>query len=219
MNARHRQRRRLHGRGAVRGFTLLELLVAVAILSLLVSVTFGAVRTASRSLDAGLERADATEELRSVADFLRRQLAQLTPLRVPVGDEVRLAFRGDAERLRFIAPAPQHARGPGLLVFELELTQEDGRTGLALSSAPFDPGAGGFTDVETASRMVLAPDLGDAAFDYFGAESDDDRPSWKPGWTASAELYPSLVRLRVAESRRPAEWPELVFAVNGQVAR
>jgi len=194
------------------------LLVAVAILSLLVATTFGAVRTASRSLDAGLQRADATEELRSVADFLRRQLAQLAPIRVPVGDEARLAFRGDAARLRFIAPAPQHARGPGLLVFELELTTDDGRTGLSLSSAPFDPGTAKFEDVETARRVLLAPDLGDAAFDYFGAEFEDDRPSWKPAWVSEAELYPSMVRLRAADSQ-PAGWPELVFAVNGQVPR
>lgn len=218
MKIRTRQRRP-RGPRAARGFTLLEMLVAVAILSLLVAVTFGAVRTASRSLDAGLQRADATEELRSVADFLRRQLAQLTPLRVPVGDEARIAFRGDAERLRFIAPAPQHARGPGLLVFELELTRDAGRTGLALSSAPFDPGSAAFADVETGSRMLLAPDLGAAVFDYFGAEFGDDRPSWKPGWISGAELYPSLVRLRVADSQSAAGWPELVFAVNGQVAR
>lgn len=219
MNFLPQRARHLRGSRDSGGFTLLELLVAVAILSLFVATTFGAVRTASRSLDAGLQRADATEQMRSVADFLRRQLAQLAAMRVPGGDEERIAFHGEAERLRFIAPAPQHAPGAGLLVFELELTKADGRTSLAISSAPFDPGSGAFDHVETASRMLLVPDLGNAAFDYFGAEFEKDPVSWKPAWMADAQRYPAMVRLRAEDSQRPAAWPELVFAVNGQVAR
>ena len=64
-------------RKSSRGFTLVELLVAIMILTLFMTASMGAVRIASRSWAAGQERTDTTEELRGVSDFLRRQFAQL----------------------------------------------------------------------------------------------------------------------------------------------
>jgi general secretion pathway protein J len=199
------------------GFTLVELLVAIAILGLFASAAFGAVRTAGRSLDAGLQRANTTEVERSVSDFLRRQLAQLTPTRVPDGDESRLAFAADRSRLKFIAPAPQYSLGAGLLVLELVLRKNDGHTSLVLKFGPFDPGAAEFEFTDTSEYSVLAEIIGDMDFQYFGAEIEDDRPTWKSEWRSEADLYPTLVRLR-PRSGGDSGWPELVFSVQGQVA-
>lgn len=209
--------RRAHSALALmQGFTLVELLVAIAILGLFASATFGAVRTAGRSLDAGLQRANTTEVERSVTDFLRRQLAQLTPTRLPDGDESRLAFAADRSRLKFIAPAPQYSPGAGLLVLELVLLKTDGHTSLVLKFGPFDPGAAELKFTDASERSVLAEDIGDMAFEYFGAEVEDDRPTWKSAWRAEADLYPTLVRLR-PRNGGDSGWPELVFSVQGQV--
>ena len=211
-----RPRRACSALTLMQGFTLVELLVAIAILGLFASATFGAVRTAGRSLDAGLQRANTTEVERSVSDFLRRQLAQLMPTRVPDGDESRLAFAADRSRLKFIAPAPQYSPGAGLLVLELVLLKTDGQTSLVLKFGPFDPGAAEFEYADASERSVLAKDIGDMVFEFFGAEVEEDRPTWKSEWRAEADLYPTLVRLR-PRNGSDSGWPELVFSVQEQV--
>ena len=216
MSSALRPRRAYAALALVQGFTLVELLVAIAILGLFASAAFGAVRTAGRSLDAGLQRADATEVERSVSNFLRRQLAQMAPTRVPDGDESRLAFAAEGSRLRFIAPAPQYSPGAGLLVLELVLLKTDGQTSLILEFGPLDPGASEFEFTNASERSVLAENIGDMVFEYFGAENEDDRPTWKSEWRAEADLYPTLVRLRPRSG--DDGWPELVFSVQGQVA-
>jgi prepilin-type N-terminal cleavage/methylation domain-containing protein len=74
------------------GFTLIELLVAIMILTLFMTAAMGAVRIASRSTTAGVVRADTTEEMRVVSDFLRRQFAQLPYMTIGEGKDERLAF-------------------------------------------------------------------------------------------------------------------------------
>jgi prepilin-type N-terminal cleavage/methylation domain-containing protein len=80
------------------GFTLIELLVAIMILTLFMTASMGAVRIASKSTTAGVVRADTTEEMRAVSDFLRRQFAQLPPMTIGEGKDERLAFAADESR-------------------------------------------------------------------------------------------------------------------------
>ena len=61
------------------GFTLLELLVAIMIFTLIMTTAMGAVRVGSRSFEAGISRADETAEIRVIANILRRQFRQLLP--------------------------------------------------------------------------------------------------------------------------------------------
>jgi hypothetical protein len=68
------------------------------------------VRIASRSTTAGVVRADTTEEMRVVSDFLRRQFAQLPYMTIGEGKDERLAFAADQKNLRFVAPAPRAVR-------------------------------------------------------------------------------------------------------------
>ena len=196
------------------GFTLIELLVAIMILTLLMTASFGAVRTASRSWEAGHSRANATEQMRASADFLRRQVAQMTLLTWADGDDERIAFSGDADQVRFIAPAPQHSRGAGYLIYQLTAEKDDDGHLLVLSFAPFDPGEADLGDRTLAGHLVLAAGFEDVSFDYFGTEMDDEQPSWKHNWRPDAEHYPSAIRVHTSEDDSPGAWPDLVLAIR-----
>ena len=92
------------------------------------NVVTGAVRIASKSTTAGVVRADTTEEMRAVSDFLRRQFAQLPHMSIGEGNEERLAFAADQKNLRFVAPAPLYSRGAGFIVYTLAAKRtDDGR--------------------------------------------------------------------------------------------
>ena len=196
------------------GFTLIELLVAIMILTLFMTASMGAVRIASRSWSAGQERADATEELRSVAGFLRRQLAQMPRLRVGEGDNERITLIADDQHLRFVAPAPQFAFGPGLITYELAVETIDDRAALTLTYAPFDPGAERFDEPLTGVREVLALDFESIRFSYFGAQDEKGIAEWQDSWAHDAELFPQAVRIRTREEGADDGWPDLVLALR-----
>jgi len=197
------------------GFTLVELLVAIMILSLFMTAAMGAVRIASRSTTAGVVRADTTEEMRAVSDFLRRQFAQLPSLTIGEGKEERLAFAADQKRLRFVAPAPLYSRGAGLMIYTLAAKRtDDGREVLTLSYAPFDPGSERFESIRSTAPMILTAGFETVEFEYFGAEMDKERPGWKPAWREDAERLPNAIRIRTRTEFGGAGWPDLVYALR-----
>jgi general secretion pathway protein J len=194
------------------GFTLIELLVAIMILTLFMTASMGAVRIASKSTTAGVVRADTTEEMRAVSDFLRRQFAQLPPMTIGEGKDERLAFAADEKNLRFVAPAPLYSRGAGLMIYTLAAKRtDDGREVLTLSYAPFDPGGERFDSIRSTTPMILTAGFETVEFDYFGAEKEKDRPDWTPVWSEEAERLPSAIRIRTRTEFGGAGWPDLFF--------
>ena len=196
------------------GFTLIELLVAIMILTLFMTASMGAVRIASRSWAAGEERADATEEMRATADFLRRQFAQLPSLTIGEGDKERLVFAGDETRMRFVAPAPQYSHGAGLMTYMLEVTTVDEQAMLTLRYAAFDPGSDELTNDNLSEPIVLGAGFDGAGFQYYGAFTDDDEPGWHSSWHNDAENYPSAVFIRSRPDPESEGWPDLVFELR-----
>jgi len=197
-----------------RGFTLVELLAAIMILTLFMTASMGAVRIASRSWVAGQERTDATEEMRATADFLRRQFAQLPNLTVGEGDEQRLTFAADEKRVRFVAPAPQYSHGAGLMIYVLAAEVIDDRHALTLRYAPFDPGSDEINDDYFSEHMILATGFEGLGFQYYGAPTDDDDVSWQPTWQDDADKYPAAIFIRTRAEPDGDGWPDLVFELR-----
>lgn len=196
------------------GFTLIELLVAIMILTLLMTASLGAVRIASRSWEAGHSRADMTEQMRASSNFLRRQFGQLILLKWIDGNDERIAFTGEHDQIRFIAPAPQHSHGAGYLEYELAVNKGDNGQILMLSFSPFDPGDIDFGEPNLAGQLILATDFKDVSFDFFGVEIDDEQPSWKRSWRRDAERYPTAIRIRASVDDARGTWPELVLPLR-----
>ncbi len=196
------------------GFTLVEFLVAIMILTLFMTVSLGAVRVASRSWSAGQERADATEQMRAVADFLRRQFAELPPLTIGEGRDERLAFIGAGEGVLFVASAPQFSGGPGFVTYILRAESVDGTKRLTLRYAPFDPGKDELVVPESGERIVLAQGLGTIEFRYYGAPTEGDVVEWLDAWPDDAEAYPRAVHVRTSGAEQHGGWPDLVFELR-----
>jgi len=200
--------------GRARGFTLLELLVAMMILTLFFAASMGAVRLGSRSLEAGHRRANASEQMRVSADFLRRQFARMPAITWSDGREKRLAFLAGQDKLVFVAPSPRFSRGAGMLVYTLAAERNGSDYALTLGYAPFDPGNDVFTVPAASERQTLASGFDSIVFEYYGAETDEDEPAWMPNWRPDAEHYPLAIRLRASGN----SWPVLIFKLRSAEA-
>jgi general secretion pathway protein J len=212
-------RRYPDSRSRLRGFTLLEILVAMLVLTLIVTSSFGALRLGERSWQAGAARSAETETLRTVANLLQRQLGQLVPVTWKVDTENHIAFAGARDQLRFIAPAPAHRRAGGL--FEYALVLEPRREGfdLVLHYRQHDPGGEVFSQtMDSGLRMTLVEGLQSGEFAYYGAPDRDTPRRWQAQWSSGAGAIPQLVRARLLPAAEREPWPDLLLALNAEQA-
>ena len=196
------------------GFTLLELLVAISTFTLIMTASFGALRLGNRSFEAGISRANQTENVRATVDLLRRQFAQIVPVVHELDGESTSSFSGDEERIRFIAPAPQHGSDAGLFVFTISSPPIDDGRQLVLSYAPYDPGREDFDYLPVSRQQVLIESLAEVGFAYYGASDPDDNPDWHAVWFAEDNALPRMVRILTEPTVEKANWPDLSFAIR-----
>jgi general secretion pathway protein J len=205
-----------------RGFTLLEVLVAVVIMAVIMTTAFGALRLGGRSWEAGVVRASGNETFRAVADLLRRQVSQVIPLTWPDDTEKSIAFEGTSGQLRFVAPAPQQYRHAGLFEYGLAAQRQGLDTNLVLSYIPFNPDAEAFQTPASHQQLRLVEGLQRVSFDYFGSPANaagvrsrisNEPPSWHRRWDADAQSFPDLIRVRMEVNEGQQPWPDLYLAL------
>jgi general secretion pathway protein J len=197
------------------GFTLLELLVAITILTLVLTVALGAVHVGHRSFQTGIKQADGTAEIRHLVSVLRRQFLQLLPVIWEENGRDFIAFEGDRHELHFVGPAPEGAAGPGYLVYKLAVENLPDGKKVTVAFAPFDPGSDGFVIPRFNTREALTHNLRDISFDYFGTQAEHDQPSWHAVWPSNTGRLPTIVRMQLTSST--IKWPDLLFQTHVEV--
>ena len=194
------------------GFSLMEVLAALALLTIVLLGVYSGISTATRivrSGDAAIERMD---EIRSAQNFLRGELAQALVVPFDQTDEGDpIVFAGDDHTLRFVAPLPGYLSrlGPQLQTVSLV---EDGRSGyrleVRLALLPPD----GSDPQPLGEPEVLLRGIAKGAFAYRGVD-DQNRPGdWQGEWS-DGRRTPSLVRLELQTDGNVA-FPMLVAPVR-----
>lgn len=195
------------------GFTLIELVVAMAILGVMMLLLYSGLAFALRSWDVGDRVGGQTADHRIGLNFLRRELLEVFPMRFKDPMRLRLAFEGDGRRLRFVSSRPAGLSAAGLSLVGVEVEGDARRDGrhLVMRRAMPDDNAEDFGPLDAAEPAIVLAGIDSVAFSYFGAENDFTDPRWLDEWTFPGRV-PQLVRIRL----RTAEGetlPELVVRV------
>jgi general secretion pathway protein J len=218
-----------------KGFTLLELLIAMTLLGFVLAMLVGGLRIGARVWETGEQAQDRLAQLQLVQRLVRRQLGRALPLRlVETQGERRIAFDGAAEALRFAGPAPAHLAAGGLYRLAIRASEGAEALRLVMTWRPFEDDAEAFAEdraVELEDQdfddrdfddrdfddrdfeaVILLDDIAGVDFAYFGALDEDEAPAWHEEWDGLAQL-PALVRLRVDFADDDERvWPDLVVA-------
>ena len=99
-----------------RGFTLVELLIAIALTGLILVILFSGFRIASRSWDAVELRSARNAELRLVRGFIQRSLRQLRGVSYDSPDGSRQLFSGERQAVEFVTPMTGYLGLGGLYI-------------------------------------------------------------------------------------------------------
>jgi general secretion pathway protein J len=194
-----------------RGFTLVELIVALMLMALMASVLFGSLRLAGRSWDAGEAKAVQVAEMRQTQEFLRAQLSAQYPQRLRKVAEFPLLFAGERDEIRYTAALPPRVADGGVFYFRLVAVRDGAKRQLVLERVIPEPDAATPPDFNGAERSVLADGIDTLKLAYFGRDAtagDADAPTWRDRWDDPQRL-PLLVRIEVAPEKGEP-WPALV---------
>ncbi len=210
-------RKRLNKKPAgARGFTLVELLLAITLMSILLGLTYTGLRAATRSSERGEVLLAAGGELRASHQFMRRQLNQMLPLSFALaggGDEIRVVFEGDSRHIQYVAPMPGYLGTGGPQVQLIELAQgDDGDVVVQFSHALLQ----GFEQDRLFDRdpVILLEGVDSAAFEFMGRDEEGELTGWTSSWDQQGVL-PVAVRLDLefAEDLN-LRWPDLLAGVK-----
>lgn len=198
-----------------RGFTLLELLIAITLLAMLSVMLLGGMRLGGRVWERSVKGIDQTEETRIARDFIRTALSGAYPL-LDKSDPTHpvIGLVGEAKSLSFLAPMPQSLGAAGLARMSLYVEDAGDTRRLILALRP----ELAFDDAKSPPPSILLGKVQNAEFSYFGAEEAGKPPVWQDHWKSAIAL-PKLIRLRIAFAEGDARpWPDLIIAPRIQVA-
>lgn len=179
-----------------RGFTLLEMVVAVTILALIAGVVAGAIRLASASMERGEDEVARMARLKAGIDIVDRVIRSADPTPIPLGDKTSPYFRGEPDRIRLLSlvPAsPAPGRGFRLVCFG---PAAGAAHGLAVADAsPFRAEGAAAWDGTDRARVLL-PGADELSFSYSPGPSPDGTWEWRQTWdSAEARGLPGAVRV------------------------
>lgn len=185
-----------------KGFTLVEMIVAITILGLTMALAYAALHVANRTMSTVSVVQSDVEALRTTYHVLKHHLSSST-----VSDSGGV-FRGQQTALTFFAPVPMRALGGGSLYrFHLHQKNIDGSQNQLLLT--YSPVSQQGEDKET--TQVLAVLNGTIKFTYRGDFLDMSEESWQESWVRPN--MPQLVRLQLIGDSK-AFWPEQVIQLH-----
>lgn len=198
-----------------RGLTLLEMLIALVLMSLLLVLLFGGLRLASRSWDAGDAYGTRVEQMQLVENFLRRRISEVFPYRVLGGPDgskrILPVYLARRHVVQFVAPMPAAGARGGVYILRVALAPAKKGEALTLWRTPVGSRPPGDSAVD--APVVLADGVADLEFGYFGKPAGSNSPpTWYADWPDPTQI-PMLVRMRVTLTNGD-RWPELIVPIR-----
>jgi general secretion pathway protein J len=217
-----------------RGFTLVELLIALVLMSLIMVLLFSGLDLGRRSWHSAAETTARQSDQRLAFDYLKRSLGGMYNEMIDTEDGPQPLFYGDEKLLRWVGPTASQAGLGGASLFRLEILGVDDKKVLLLKRWLYhpevleqEPQAGRDWRAPVAeewqpadqdalpvrySEHLLLRELSDIQLSYYGSLQRGVPDEWHSEWQESEKL-PQMIRL-VLHSKRQGI-PQLTVLVRG----
>jgi len=190
------------------GFTLVEVLVAIALLSLLSLVLLTSLSFGLKAWERGTTHTERVDHVTLAQNLLRRAIEDAYPL-FSVADPTRgqVEFEGTETSLRILTSTADALGGSGRSRLSLTVDRRGAGFDLVLAAKPELGTESGY-----ATKKVLVANVQAVELSYFGKGRSDRAAAWRARWTGET-VPPQLVRIQVRFSSGDSRmWPEFVIA-------
>lgn len=200
------------------GFTLLELLVATTLLSMIMLGLSGALRTMAQTETRVDERLQRMAEIRAVQHFVAHTFSRVPAEKWPVPDapgQLAVAFQAAPDSLVWLGVLPARPDVGGRHFFRLALEGDAGSPQLVLrlqaASAQAWPTDWSQTEARVIARGVQVFRVQAQGLPAGRQATEPVIPGWIDGWPQSQYL-PEQLRLDVTDQR--GAWPLWIVPVT-----
>lgn len=195
-----------------RGFTLIEVVVALALLALGLALAFGTLRGTTRATEKSEATAARSERLRAVQGFMRAQISAALPIAYQVDPATGEAsyLSGERDKLQFVGAMPGYLSrgGPYLQTFELKRGNRGQQLVFTFRMLTTD----GPIDSER-EPQVLLDGIDEGKFEFRTISATGGAADWQDAWQARGQMPPLLrLSLRFDDERR--RWPDFVVPLR-----
>ena len=197
-------------RHSLGGFTLVEILVVMSLLSVIMLALGSALRTIAQTeerIDTRLERAD---EMRIATTFLRSTLERVSARKVqpPPPATTAVLFATGPNAVAWVGVMPARYGAGGRSFFRLGLEPNGADSALVIRFVPWTDAAD-FPDWTRAESRVLVRNVRSVALRFQDAEASP--PHWSLDW-APKDRLPDQLQLEIETAQ--GAWPPLTFPMR-----
>lgn len=187
------------------GFTLLEVLVGLALMAILSILLVTALRTGTglwERRSAGLDGTELASAFRTLQSNLERALP--IPECLEPNAPCVVAFDGGPTEMRFVVANPGRVGRLGNTIMRLSIERGEGGLFLSIAWALYDPKVN--IRVESFNEtLLLLEGVEEIRFDYFGeAPAEPFARAWHQEWQTRGTL-PAVVRMSLRSEKFPAQ--------------
>ena len=194
-----------------KGFTLIEVLIAMTLLSIMVVLLFGSLKICADSWEKGESKIAEVNEIAVVYNFFQRHLSVARPLWKDLSEEGEriFSFQGKAQSLQFISAFPASAGRSGLQAFSLDLQDEDNKQVINVTITPFFPAVEG--EEWHKEEVTLLKGVTGFTMAYYGSDGGESEV-WQEQWL-DRDVLPRLVKINI-ELENGIFWPEMIIELK-----
>lgn len=201
-----------------RGFTLLELLIAITLSILILVVLGAAMRLGYKSQEKGTEKSELTQKMRILQDRIAWLIRGAYPLYLNKADEKKIFFDGKSDQAGFVTSSVDtHGTGPedtaGLKWVSI-FTDSEGlkiREKIFFLEDVFEDSDG--------KVYLLDPEVRKIEFEFFEIKEGETQGDWVSEWDPEdKETIPSGVKVKMTleQNGRKIELPEMIVKIEAQ---
>jgi general secretion pathway protein J len=165
-----------------RGFTLLEIVLALSIVAAMLAIVFGALRVGIRAWQGGEARTESLQHARSLSALFAQSIGGAVPYLNTAGGgaQPEVLFQGEEERVSFATVAPPFPLAAAIAFTAVTMSVDEGeRPGFAIREKALpndDP-------FELSPPVLVDPSLTAIRFRYLR----DAEGSWEDRWDGAQE--------------------------------
>jgi general secretion pathway protein J len=197
--------RRYEAHIGARGFTLMEVLVAMTLLALLMTALSGSIGFVGRSWDRGWETSEKSAAFSRIESTVRRMVERSFPVTIGADKAQRFLFEGKDSSIRLVAHDAPGGPAGALHVQEILVTGAGSQRQLLYRQYLFRRGS---ARPESVSEAPMLTGDFSVVFSYFGSPRPPAPAAWLESWTSDRTL-PELVQVKIRTGNE-TPWPPIM---------